>query len=329
MRHRIGVPRLLMHDPLVAIVGVSVLGPAVAGPAVAYGLDRLPHEWRRTTEWLVIGGAALVALLADLLWEGPVDGGSVFVLAALPGLLAFLAWRTLLASTLVSFVPLYFAIAILTRSRPTYAPELALDRALPLEPAWMLVYGSLYLFVAVMPLLLVRERELWHRAMKAYLTVMILAYAGFLLYPTAAPRPDEVSGDGFAAWSLRLAYSLDPPYNCFPSLHVAYAFVSALTCYRVHREVGAAAAIWAVLIGASTLYTKQHYVVDVVAGAASAFIAYVVFLRSYPREAVSEDDRRRAPVRALVVAGMFAAMVAGFWMAYQVENGMFIGLASR
>ena len=291
-----------------------------AGPAVAYGLDLLPRRWRRTAEWLLIGGAGLVAVVADLLTEGPGGGGViVYVLAVLPGLIAFLAWRTLLASTFVSLAPLYFVIALITRDRATYVPEVALDRAVSLQPAWMLVYGSLYVFVVLLPVLVVRRQELFRRALQAYLMVMIVAYAGFLLYPTAAPRPAEVVGAGFAAWSLRFAYSLDPPYNCFPSLHVAYSFVSALTCYRVHRGVGAAAALWAALIGISTLYTKQHYVADVIVGALSAFVAYVMFLRKYPREVVSDDDRRRAPVRALCVVGIFGIVVAGFWVAYRIQ----------
>jgi len=306
-------------DPLAAAVGIGLVGSVVAGPAVAYGLEYLPQRWRRTTEWLLIGGAVVIAVLADLLSEGPVGGVFVYVLAALPGLIAFLAWRTLLASTFVSLAPLYFVIALLTRGRPTHAPEIALDRAFAVQPAWMLVYASLYVFVVLLPVLVVRQQELFRRALKGYLMVMLVAYAGFLLYPTTGPRPDHVIGDGFDAWSLRLAYSLDAPYNCFPSLHVAYSFVSALTCYRVHRGVGAAAALWAALIGVSTLYTKQHYVVDVIAGAAEAYVAYVLFLRSYPREAAADNDRRRAPLRALVVVGIFGVMVAGFWVAYQIQ----------
>ena len=67
--------------------------------------------------------------------------GGVFVcvLAALPGLVVFLVWRTLLASTLVSLVPVYFVIGELTRGRSTYAPEVALDRAVSLQPAWVFV----------------------------------------------------------------------------------------------------------------------------------------------------------------------------------------------
>ncbi len=309
-----------MIDPLAAAVGIGLLGPVVAGPAVAYGLDRIPEPWRRRTEWLLIAGPVGVAILADVLQEGPGAGGLfVYVLAGLPAFVTFLVWRSYLASAVVSLAPMYFVIAILTRGRVTYTPEIALDRAISVQPAWMFVYGSLYVFVIVLPLLVVRERSLIRRAMQSYLLVMAVSYLGFLLYPTAASRAGNLAGDGFSAWALRVAYGLDPPYNCFPSLHVAYAFVSALTCARVHRGVGAVAAVWAALIGISTLYTKQHYVVDVVGGGLAAYLAYFLFLRTSPREAVSEHDRRRAPLRALMAVGIFGVMVAGFWVAYRAS----------
>jgi membrane-associated phospholipid phosphatase len=304
-----------VSDPLIA-VAIGLVGSLLAGPAVAYGLDRIPRPWQRTATWVLIIGGASVAILADLLYEGPVGGLVIYVLAVLPGTIAFLAFRTVAASALVSLLPMYFVITSLTRGWPAHRPELPLDRAITLAPSWMLVYGSLYVFIGVLPVLVVRQRDLFRRAMQSYLTVMLVAYAGFLLYPTAAPRPAQVAGDGFGAWSLRLAYSLDPPYGCFPSLHVAYAFVSALTCYRVHSGVGWVAAVWAALIGVSTVYTKQHFVVDVIAGAAIAFVAYAVFLRPYPQDASSDDDRRRAPVRALSVVGIFGAVVVAFWIAY-------------
>jgi len=311
-------------EPLVVAVAVCLAGALIAGPAAAFGLGFIPQRWQRRSQWLLIVGAVAFAMMADWLAPGPGGAGAVvYLLAVLPGAIAYLAFRTLLASALVSLLPLYFVIGYFTRDWPARMPALALDRAIPVQPEWMFVYGSLYVFVALLPLCVVRQAELFRRAMQAYLTVMLVAYAGFLLYPTLAPRPASVAGDGFSAWGLRLAYSIDPPHGCFPSLHVAYAFVSALTCYRVHRGVGIAAAVWAALIGVSTLFTKQHYVVDVIAGAASAFVAYALFLRSYPREAIADVDRRRAPVRALAAAGAFGVMIAGFWVAY--ATGMRVG----
>jgi membrane-associated phospholipid phosphatase len=308
-----------MFDPLLG-VAIGLIGAVIAGPVVAYGLESLPERWRRTAAWALIVGAVTVAVGADLVADGPVDGAIVYVIAVLPGLIAYLAFRTLVLSALISLAPLYLVITSLTRGWPTYRPEVAVDRAVPLQPGWMLVYGSLYVFIGILPLMVVRQRELFRRAMQAYLTVMLVAYAGFLTYPTAAPRPDAVPGEGFGAWSLRLAYDIDPPHGCFPSLHVAYAFVSALAAYRVHAGVGTVAAVWAALIGVSTLFTKQHYLVDVIAGMAAALVAYAVFLRTYPRELVPERDRLRAPARALIVAALWAGAVGLFWLVYLLRS---------
>lgn len=310
-----------MIDPLAAAAGIGLLGPVLAGPLIARALGTLAARARRRVEWGIILAAVGLAIAGDVLQDGPGVGGAlIYVVAALPGLITFLVWRSQLASAVVSMAPMYFVVSILTRERATHQPALALDGVIPLHPAWMLVYGSLYVFVIVLPLLVVRDRALIRRALQGYLLVMALSYAIFLVYPTSAPRPDAIGDAGFAAWTLRILYSLDPPYNCFPSLHVAYAFVSALACLRVHRGVGAAAVAWAALIGVSTLFTKQHYAADVVAGTAAASLAYVLFLRARPDEPVPEHDRRRAPARALAAVGVFAIMIAGFAVAYHFES---------
>ena len=278
-------------------------------------------ERRRTIEWSIILAAVGAAIAADLLQEGPGAGGvSVYLIAALPGLLTYLVWRSPLAAALVALAPMYFVIGIRTAGGPTFRPELAIDRAIPLQPVWMLAYGSLYVFVVILPLFVVRGRGVIRRAMQAYLLVMTLSYAIFLVYPTSMSRLDDVAGEGFGVWTLRVLYSLDPPYNCFPSLHVAYAFVSAFACFRVNRGVGAASIVWAGLIAVSTLFTKQHYVADVISGAAAAVLAYILFLRGSSRDDVSDADRERAPLRALAAAAVFALMIAGFAVAYHFDR---------
>jgi membrane-associated phospholipid phosphatase len=221
---------------------------------------------------------------------------------------------------LVSLVPFYIFIAQLMPGRTLHVPELALDRVVPLQPTWALVYGTLYLFLIILPVFVVRQPGHIHRTVLAYLMVWITAYVCFLVYPTVASRPADVAGQGFAVWGLRFLYEADPPYNCFPSLHVAHSFVSALTIYRVHREVGIGAALGASLVAVSTLYSKQHYVLDVIAGILLACVAYLVFLRDYPREKIPELDRRLAPVFALGTLGVVGLGVACFWVAYRLSG---------
>jgi len=219
---------------------------------------------------------------------------------------------------LVSFVPFYLVIAGRARGGVVHAPELALDRLLALTPMWALVYGALYAFLIVLPVFVIQQEELIRRTVWAYLTVWTVAYICFILYPTVAPRPDTVTGKGFAVWGLRFLYNADPPYNCFPSLHVAHSFVSALACWRVHRTLGLIAVSCATLVAISTLFTKQHYVADLLAGILLAFAAHAIFLRGYSRAKVPELDRRLAPVLALCVGGIVSLGVGCYWVLFQL-----------
>jgi membrane-associated phospholipid phosphatase len=221
---------------------------------------------------------------------------------------------------LVGMVPFYIFIAGPHPNRTQHVPAIALDTAIPLAPAWSLVYGALYVFLIALPVFVVREDEHLRRTVRAYLAVWITAYACFLAYPTMAPRPDVITEQGFGAWGLDLLYGMDPPYNCFPSLHVAHSFVSALTCVRIHRKVGIFAIISAALVSVSTLFTKQHYVLDVIAGVLMALVAYGIFIRPQPQEQVPELDRKVAPVFAWGIFGCSLLGLAGYWVAYRIMS---------
>ena len=214
-------------------------------------------------------------------------------------------------------IPLYILIPAWLPPSVRHSPEVALDRAVPFVAWWAIVYGVLYLFLILLPIFVVRQDGLIRRTFNSYLLIWITAYVCFfVVYPTAAPRPAIVSGEGFGVWGLRALYSADPPYNCFPSLHVAHSFVSALACARVHRRLGVIALVSAILVAASTLFTKQHYVLDVVTGSLLALVAYAIFLHDFPSDRIPDLDRRAAPALALSVSAVVAVVLAGAWLAY-------------
>ena len=222
--------------------------------------------------------------------------------------------------TLMLLVPVYLVIANRAAVGTVHAPSLPWDVAVPLQPTWALIYGALYMFLIVLPVFVVRQEEHIRRTFWAYLAVWVTAYVCFLVYPTVAPRAPTVVGDGFAAWGLRFLYDADPPFNCFPSLHVAHSFVSALTCYRLHRRLGVAALLCASLVAVSTVFTKQHYIADVIAGILLAVVAYILILRGYSRHNIPELDRRLAPMLALVVLAIIGLGVIGFWVVYRLQG---------
>lgn len=217
---------------------------------------------------------------------------------------------------LVGMVPFYIFIAARAKQSPVHVPEIALDRLIPLRPEWALVYGALYLFLIVLPVFSVRDEEHLRRTVAAYLLCWVTAYVVFMAWPTVASRPPVVEGDGFVVWALRALYSFDPPYNCFPSLHVAHSFVSALTIYRLHQRLGVVSLVAAALVALSTLFTKQHYVLDVIAGAGMALVGYWLFLRTYPHDQVPAMDRRMAVPLTVVAIAVVAITFLGFVVIY-------------
>src|SRR5436305_647576 len=117
-------------------------------------------------------------------------------------------------------------------------------------------------------------------------------------------------------WSL-VAQALTRPYPVTPSMILLVLLVA---CSRVHRGVGIGGVVCASLVGLSTLFTKQHYVLDVLAGILLASVAYAVFLRDCPREQ-NPDVYRVAPVLALGLLGALGLAVACFWVVYQGSVG--------
>jgi len=217
----------------------------------------------------------------------------------------------------VMLVPAYLAISAQVRGQTLHVPALALDRVLPLQPAWTLVYGSLY-FAVFLPMVVVHHEEHLRRTLWAFVVVWIVGSIGWLGYPTVLPRPTAAEiGGGFCAWTLRVAYTWDSPYNCFPSLHVAQPFLTALTCNLVSRRIGLAALVWASLVAFSTLFIRQHYVADVAAGMVLAGAAYLVCLRGYARAAVPQLNERVVPVILLGCLAIHGLLIAGFWVAYR------------
>jgi membrane-associated phospholipid phosphatase len=60
----------------------------------------------------------------------------------------------------------------------------------------------------------------------------------------------------------------------FPSLHVAYPFLTFLILRRAFGRIGWLAFGYTLLVAFSVLYTGDHWIIDMLAGAAYAYIAY-------------------------------------------------------
>jgi len=163
----------------------------------------------------------------------------------------------------------------------TTMPLTAIDRAIAFRPESIALYFSLWFYVSLAPALIVDRRELFSYGVAAA-GLSFVGLAIFILWPTAVPRPDV---DWSQYSSFAFLHSVDASGNACPSLHVSFAVFSALWFARLLRQMGAGKIacglnwLWCLGILYSTIATRQHVALDVVAGSVLGAIAATLHLK--------------------------------------------------
>lgn len=175
-----------------------------------------------------------------------------------------------LAATYAIFVATYLAVNIYSIGRTTRALWLPGEAAIPFIPELEFFYILGYLFPLLAVFRLPGTRE-FRRLLVAFGLTLLVAYATYLVFPVYLERP-ELEVNSVATYLLSLEYH-DPSYNHFPSLHLGTAWLIYLACRRGVRRHGLLVALL-LAISLSTLFVKQHYLVDIVYGVGLALAAW-------------------------------------------------------
>ncbi len=163
----------------------------------------------------------------------------------------------------------------------TTMPLTALDQMIPFQPAMLPLYLSLWIYVSLAPALLWERREMISYPI-ATIALSLIGLNIFLFWPTNVRWPD-------VDWSQHPTFaflqSVDAAGNVCPSMHVAFAVFTAMWLERILRQMGtgiflrALNWLWCLGILYSTIATRQHVMIDVIAGAALGAIMAAVHLR--------------------------------------------------
>jgi membrane-associated phospholipid phosphatase len=154
--------------------------------------------------------------------------------------------------------------------------RLRIDDWIPYRPGWVWIYSFLYYPAILYTNWVVQSPRHFHYVAVSYLVLLGLQMAFFLLFPVITPEQWRLRNSR-ATWSERfLAFvqRLDARSNSFPSMHTS---VATLTAIHLYPSLGSWAFVFPVLIGMSCLFTKQHYVLDVPAGAVLGWTAFHLF----------------------------------------------------
>jgi membrane-associated phospholipid phosphatase len=208
--------------------------------------------------------------------------------------------RTTVATSLMTglFFMAYFAV----QRHPSHAalvmPRTALDLSIPFQPLALLAYVTLWIYLGVGPGLQRTAREF--AVYGAWLGGMcVSALAIFYFWPTRVPLSMAIA-NGFPGFST--LHRVDETGNACPSMHVAVAIFTVVRVDELLRSMQLPAtlrvvnAAWFALIVYSTLATKQHVVLDVIAGAMLGLMFAAMSLRWRPVFARQGDLGRCAHV---------------------------------
>jgi membrane-associated phospholipid phosphatase len=185
------------------------------------------------------------------------------------------------------------------------------------DAAATLVYVTHFLATPILAAVLwLRNRTMW----VAYISrVIALAFAGlvtYVLFPEAPPwlaardgLIDPVARTSARGWIWLHARNVQElldsaqrdganPVAAMPSLHLAFATLVALfIAPHITRRWRYLAALYPVAMGVVLVYTGEHYVLDLMAGAAYALIVHALVSRWERRRAGAlRKDQENVPV---------------------------------
>jgi membrane-associated phospholipid phosphatase len=173
----------------------------------------------------------------------------------------------ILALTLVGWVSIYFFV-----NRRPVEPHRRLDlgtdldRRTPYLTMFVPVYFSTYPFV-LMPFLILSNARQFYWMLVTFVSISAVSSFIHATIPSKIERVEQVSIGGASGWILDRFQKTCKPHGNFPSMHVGLSIPAVASCFMAFGTVvGSITLVWAILIALSTLYTKQHYILDVLVG---------------------------------------------------------------
>lgn len=147
--------------------------------------------------------------------------------------------------------------------------ESSLDLKIPFIPQFLVIYLGCYLFWIANYILIGRQdRKSMYQFFTGDFIARCICFVVFLIFPTTNTRP-VIAADGLWNQGILWLYSIDSAENLFPSIHCLVSWL----CYlgiRGRKEIPVwyqyTSMIIAILVFASTLFTKQHVFIDVIGG---------------------------------------------------------------
>lgn len=171
---------------------------------------------------------------------------------------------------------IYFLIKFLISNY--HLISLPIDSKIPFIPGFIYIYMIWYPFLIVSYYFIFKyNKDKYIRSIITICLSLPILYSCFILYPTTVSRPIVDSYNSITSFITYVVFKVDTPVNCFPSGHCLLCFIllfSVLKDKSLPKWFRLSNIVINFLIIISTLFTKQHVLIDVIAAFILAFIMY-------------------------------------------------------
>lgn len=177
-------------------------------------------------------------------------------------------WVMIICALGSTFVA-YYGSRLITADLPKYSLSTSWDEAIPFRTEWIIIYVLSYIQWAIGYIVAGRERKkLCYQILGGNAIAKFFCLLCFLFFPLTISRP-EVVGNAPWDWLTSIIYALDTPDALFPSIHCLESYVffrGAMLSEKMPRWYVWAMGCFSLMVFASTVLVKQHFLADIVAG---------------------------------------------------------------
>lgn len=180
-----------------------------------------------------------------------------------------------------------------------YAPKIpVIDDAIPVIAPFVVIYLFSYVFWICGPMAVsLTGKKNFINFVIGLSAAYLIGFLIFIFSPTYMDRaaeglPEIAARPGFFNYLLANVYMNDGNlygFNLFPSYHClgsAYCYLGIRKRKEVSRGFRIYSLVMAILICMSTVFTKQHYAIDIVGGLSIAILCYAIVEKINPGEAL-------------------------------------------
>ncbi len=150
-----------------------------------------------------------------------------------------------------------------------------LDAHIPFWPIWVLPYllSLVWWWGCFIWAAWKMDSERYRAFVAGALATMLSSYAVYVLFPTYVERL-FLEGHDWPVELVRFIYNADRLHNAFPSSHAYTTMLIVFFWWDWRRHLRGVLVTIAVLVLLSTLFIRQHYLVDPLGGILWAWMGY-------------------------------------------------------